>query len=452
MTLGDDDSRRDPFAAVLSAEKLADIALHRLQHRAHTGDADAGFSVSPFDLQRLMVRARNEALNGCVDRSGGLNGTWSGFRLAAFVAYYLVSHHGDYCAGTLPVLRRDEQAALGDVVLTQTNYLQACAIDLADAVIMLTEGLDAVSAPADLVFDDVTAIANSLNLVLAQGTDAHANEMVPTLQRQLHSLGATVEKGTSRRARTVRAWSRAWRRSVTSRRALAAAALIVVLVIAAIGYFGFRPAPATPPASAPERGGTTAAPVVRDVTERVDAATPDQMRSAATPWSITPQPIILDPANRDRSGVTVTVTLSVNPVRDRDVPVWLSFGRPGGLSYVPGETKMSNSNGQNQLQASPEPPPGTVPLTADKLRIPLWLAGDGTPTVFSTKLILNELQGPQQVDIPAPADAQPSSATVLRCGLNAVPFNVLLTGAESNGQWVNITIPLYVLKVCIPPR
>lgn len=427
--------------------------MHRLQYRAQVSHAHGDpFTAHTIDLQRLMGRARNEALMGCIDGSGALNGEWSGYRLAAYAAYYLVSRHGDYATGPTPALRADDQAALGDLVLGETSYLQVCAIDLADAIIKWTEQVDAASAPAELVLPDVKAIANSLNFVLMRGVDAHANEMVPTLQRQLESLGAAVEDGTTRRARARRVVSQTWRHAVTSGRALAVASLlVVVLVVALIGYVILRPESAAPAVSVPAEGGTTAAPVVRDVFERVEAQTPDDRRSAATPWSADPEPIILDPSNRDRSGVTVTVTLNVDPVRDRDVPVWLSFGRPAGLSYVQGETKMSNKNGRDQPQPLPEPLPGPVPPNPDALRIPLTLAGDGTPTAYTTKLILNELQGPQQVDIPPPADpTQPSSATVLRCGLNALPFNVLLTGAESQGEWVNITIPLYVLKRCTP--
>lgn len=426
--------------------------MHRLQsRRVPNSDADDDrYIAHPFDLQRVMGRARNEALMGCIDGSGALNGEWSGYRLAAYAAYHLVSRHDDYATGPMPAVRPDGQGALGDLVLDDTNYLQVCAIDLADAIIQMTEQVDAVIAPAESVLPDVTDVANSLNFIRMRGADTHTNEMVPRLQRQLESLGATVEKGSTRRARARRAVSRTWRRTVTPRRAVVAALIAVVLAIALIGYLVLRPEAAVPPVTVPAEGGTTAGPVVRDVFERVDVTTPDERRSSATPWSVEPEPIILDPDNRDRSGVTVTVTLTVNPVRDRDVPVWLSFGRPAGLSYVPGETKMSNKNGRDQPLPPPEPPPGPVPPKPDELRTPLTLAGDGTPTVYTTKLILNELQGPQQVDIQPADPTQPSTASVLRCGLNALPFNVLLTGAESKGEWVNVTIPLYVLKTCAP--
>lgn len=514
-------------------EVLIEIAKKCFWARAQMGSVDPVQEKSFFELnlvrelplRPLITQARSRSFEECHDHKPGyLNSNWSGYRLAAFLAYYLVSQWEYYIDGPPPLCRPDLIDHLGDFALSTHEdadiYVQICAMDIAGEVIALIEGVDIGFAPFQHITESAMRFADSLTSMMGNGSDdGMLWPAIPILQRQLEAMGRiasgetalttndtdhstepntpniddieaadgyqpdptrgntddadhptdidTTEHGNEHQSdttprsllgpeiedeqpRAAATKSDRWRNHTSWIKygaAVAAGALLVAAIVS------IRQAPdsngqgvstttttltttlaASPRLPSPDVGAAPASPVVHNVTELVSAVTTDGKQSSfAAPWSTTPTPLVLDLYDSAKRGFVVTITLQTEVAQSEDIEINLTLGKARGLNFTDNETYVTDKYVINDRQ---DPPIGGKPLT-------LTIAGDRTPTTYSTEIYVNETQNVQ-----AQIGELPQELAVFTCGVSVLTFEVLLAENHPNSLNVTVPVPLLVVKRC----
>lgn len=424
-----------------------------------------------FVLEPLIGEALEHSTHGRRDADDAPDQHAQGYRLAASIAYLLVSQwpHQVEILGTAPRCRTDFQELLGDHALPLDNdredrsrpdhhdrtgdeltYVVVCAMDIAETVIKAYDGVDIGASlrnagPAIRFADSLTEIGD------------HSDEStIRSLQRQLETMGeiadavrseADLDTPEAVRVRKPALWGQ---RPALIGTGLLASALVVATVFL-ITFAGSSketnaqsvtstvttqvtstlPPPTIEKPREVSAGSTKG--VVYNVLELVSAETADGSQStAASPWGTTATPIVLYPYDSQRRTFRIRVALRVERPQPYDVKVNVTFSKPGGLIFAANSTFLSDRRGKDVEQDEPKGQP-----------IVLTLAGNGTPTIYSTDVYVRETENVVVSD-----PDKPQELAVFTCGVNVLRFGVLLAADQKDAVNLTVEMPLFVVKNC----
>lgn len=417
----------------LTASKLGNLAWDVLASYAALPKETPFIDIADWDaVMDAMSAAYREAWSDHHDDAGNLLDTASGFRLAAYAAFYLVqSHRLIFNKDFLPPPRRFRKGLPG---VAQPAYVQGCALLVAQSVIDSTEGVNlSVGLKRSLAQPPVEDMIRTLNMV-AGASGITANDATGDLEQNLRRIASKKLDWARKVPAPIR---RRWRPIALS----SVVALVAGAAATALSYLAWhRDEPAPPPAVGTPPAVAVGDVVASNVTQKL-VVTPPGPQSAPLeidPWAAPPvSPVVLVLNDPLRSQLSVEVKLRLANSQGDKPALWLKAGWAAGTMAVSGQTTITNAaHDQPEGIGDIQRPEDKIPISLD----PAPDAGSGPGPETTIKMMLSVNPGDEQ--------QLGDNAKFFFCGYNPAPASILLTTPGEKRPILVTAIPIYVVKNC----